>query len=435
MLPTRLLELTEWDEQSFEGISLLPRDRRLAEQLREGPGPRLIIDELRTGIRVRSRAWVGVARFDGLEIRVHPKLAGDYLDLATMIEVATGLAALKRSVGVQGFASRGSSLFDLVALLHVMSCEAIARGGFMADYIPKEEELGVVRGRLLVDRQVFERFGHVDRLICAFDDHHTDIPDNQILAFALRCSARRVTDPRVRQRVRRMLGVMVGVCDSAKLAVGRILEPILYNRRNEHYRESHALSRLIVEGLGVSDVLEADAHESFAFMLDMNVLFERFVDKLISWAFRSTPVRVSSQHRDRSIVWDEASQEPYSTVAPDLIVETTADSSKRLPIDAKYKLYDDKQVSSSDLYQAFLYAVGFANNKEAIPAALLVYPSSSGDRGHHQLSVRNQSGLEAARVRALAVDIPAALNELRSQKPGRIVDSLRREAMALMCVR
>lgn len=50
----------------------------------------------------------------------------------------------------------------------------------------EEDDLPVVRGRLLGDQQVPRRFGRVDRLICRFDEHEQDILENQLLVAALR---------------------------------------------------------------------------------------------------------------------------------------------------------------------------------------------------------------------------------------------------------
>ena len=52
--------------------------------------------------------------------------------------------------------------------------------------------------------------------------------------------------------------------------------------------------------------------------------------------------------------------QPYARVVPDILVErSAADTTARLAIDAKYKLYDERKLSSSDVYQSFLYAYAY----------------------------------------------------------------------------
>jgi 5-methylcytosine-specific restriction enzyme subunit McrC len=172
-------EIAEWKTVVVERVSLSETDRRLAEELAAGEAGRLIVEELRSGVRVAASSWVGVARFEQVEVRVVPKLAGGDLGLLEMLEFASGLNALRRSSGVRTLATEGVNLFDLVALLLAESCERIARGGLLADYVETEDELPAVRGRLLGDRQVLKRFGQVDRVICRFDELEQDVVENQ----------------------------------------------------------------------------------------------------------------------------------------------------------------------------------------------------------------------------------------------------------------
>jgi hypothetical protein len=45
----------------------------------------------------------------------------------------------------------------------------------------------------------------------------------------------------------------------------------------------------------------------------------------------------------------------------------------RVAIDAKYKLYDERRLSSGDVYQSFLYAYAYGNTSgHSIPCALVV---------------------------------------------------------------
>ena len=78
-----------------------------------------------------------------------------------------------------------------LALLLAEECRRVVRAGLLADYIEREEDLPILRGRLLLDRQVLRRFGRLDRLECRHDEHERDILENRILAAALRACGRR----------------------------------------------------------------------------------------------------------------------------------------------------------------------------------------------------------------------------------------------------
>jgi len=197
------LEMREWTTRLLAGVALTDSDRRLASALGDGE-PRLIVDELRDGVRVTARSWIGVVRFDSFEVTVVPKVAGGNLGVLHMLEYASGFRALEpleseRSLAV---AKRGR-LPDLIGLLLADATRLLVRDGLLSDYVTREETLTTLRGRLRVDDQVRRRFLQVDRLECRFDEHETDIVENRLLAAALAIARRVCVDDGVRRSVGR----------------------------------------------------------------------------------------------------------------------------------------------------------------------------------------------------------------------------------------
>ena len=152
----RVERIDEWTTKVFEGVSLTADDRRLAEDLSETK--KLEIDALWNGLRVRSRSWIGVVRLSDLEIQVHPKLSGDNVRVIEMIEMTRGLDILKRMPGLRKIDTTGRSLIDLLAMMLVHETERLVRSGLLSDYVERIDALPVVRGRILADRQILERF-------------------------------------------------------------------------------------------------------------------------------------------------------------------------------------------------------------------------------------------------------------------------------------
>jgi 5-methylcytosine-specific restriction enzyme subunit McrC len=420
--PLRVLELAEWKTTFLEGVSLTEADKKLAAELMSGEDGRLTVEELRTGVRVNAHSWIGVIRFENFEVRVVPKLAGGNLKLVEMIEFTTGLDALRPNSGARSLQTEGSNLFDLIALLFAEECERLVRGGLLSDYVECEDLLPVVRGRLLGDRQILQRFGQVDRLICRFDEQAQDIPDNQLLAAALNLCAKRVEHPSVRLRVGRMRNIFEEVC-TPDLNLETARQQITYHRLNEHYREAHTLAWLILEGLNaVKDLLASGRTRCFAFLLDMNQLFERFVYRLISGLLTGSPYQVSYQRADRSIIWNANTNLPYSRVIPDLLVRAKETPSGCLAIDAKYKLYDERKISPADVYQSFLYAYAYQQGGQGghvgvLPISMIVYPSSLQAIGSVRLRIQSAKKLAAAEILAMGIFIPDLLDEIRGISP------------------
>jgi len=431
--------LSEWETRTFPGIALSEGDRGLLARLGEEAESRLVVDELRDGLRVRARSWVGVVRLETVELRILPKLAGEQLGLVQMLEVTEGLEGLWRLEADATLDVSGGSLLDLVALLFAEATEGVLRRGLMPDYQEREEDLPVVRGRILADRQVLRRFGRLDRIECRFDELEQDVDENRLLVAALRVAVRRVVTPGVQRRLGRLRAVLEPVCTPEAADLRTLRHSLTYNRLNTHYKQAHTLAWLILDALGVDDLLTPGSTRSFAFLLNMNRLFEQFVERLLEAVLGGVGYRVDGQLVHSSIIWNATTEKYYARVIPDILIRLPKRPSARLAVDAKYKLYDQKKIASADVYQAFLYAYalskGTDHHTEAparLPTSILIYPSATSATQQLALEVRPLQAPPGARILALGLSIPAALSEFKARKPGPITEKLRALAMELL---
>lgn len=112
-----------------------------------------MVDEMRTGVRIQARAWVGLVRFKSIEVQVTRKLVGDALGLTRLLVFTRGLDALQRSRGIQLIkTSEPREPLELLATLLAESVERIVQHGLFAGYVEHEDKLAAIRGRPLVDR-------------------------------------------------------------------------------------------------------------------------------------------------------------------------------------------------------------------------------------------------------------------------------------------
>jgi 5-methylcytosine-specific restriction enzyme subunit McrC len=410
----RVVQLREWESDHREvGLSLTDADRALARALGDGAG-RLGVTELADSLRLDATAWVGVVRFSELEIQIVPKLVGENLGILQMLEYSSGLGALARLDAARTLATeRDGSLVDLLALLLAEGSIRIAKQGILHDYVTREESLARVRGRLLVFEQVTRRYGQLQTLECRFDELETDIPENQLLAAGLAIAKRAANDPDVRRLVARAHAIYSEAADSA----ASLIDPPVfdYTRRNEHYRPAHLIARMFIRNLAVNDLYAPGSGESFAFLLDMNRLFEDFITRVLQDVFRDTDVRVRPQVRDSSLIRDARTGKPYAAVIPDILLESGVNPVRQVPVDAKYKLYDQRKIDQGDIYQTFFYAWAYADEDSVTDApAFILYPGAIDSMGAH-LRAQARSAGRGASIRAVPVDVPALLGAIRAR--------------------
>lgn len=412
-------KVPEWGSILVKDAFLTPRDRVLVDKLASGAGNRLLVEDLRSGIRISASSWVGVVRFQEFEVSIVPKLAGENLGLIQMLDYINDLGLLRRTSGSRTMSIQGYNLFDLLALLFAEAVERLVAGGLLSDYVSQEGDLPAVRGRILADRQILHRFGRVDRVECRYDERKTDILENQIIACALSVALRHVGNEPVWLKLRRLKLVFDSICSIAHLDLNLAQQSIVYHRLNDIYRESHELAWLLFEALGIKDVFHSGETRCFAFLLDMNYLFERFVLQWVRDLLKGKPVRITPQARHRSIIWNVSTGRDYAAVVPDLMLKTQEPPAKKLAVDAKYKKYDDRKFSSGDIFQLFLYAYAFQKERGGVlPASLLIYPSSDPDKVPEELQIKNISGVAGARINILGLHIPTALQEAKTKSFG-----------------
>lgn len=383
-------------------------DLDLTERLSGRRGsPRLDVRWLASGeVELAASSWVGVIRFSRVDVHVVPKLVGGPLRVLRMMEFAAGVGLIRRLPSDRPLPADGTDLFDLICMLLVEESKVLLRDGLLRDYRPVDDSLDVLRGRLRYRDQMLRRYGQLQPLECQFDEYDSDIPENQLLALALDAARRRAQDPEIRSSALRLSGLMADVCQPITRDVAWYEQAIQYGRRNGRYRPVHELSKLVLRGLAFEDMYDTSSGKVGAFMLDMNIVFERFVSQLVEEALDSSDLRCRKQGQLQAVIRDDVSGRSYSTIKPDLVIEHRV-TGRSVPIDVKYKLYGDKKVTTGDIYQLFLYAYALAADESSRRAGIL-YPTTVPMEGP-ALTIRPLEGPAAARISGAGLDVATML--------------------------
>jgi 5-methylcytosine-specific restriction enzyme subunit McrC len=401
-------EITEWGRLDIDGagppsaddLALARQLQGRADQFGRAEGGKLLLDWSYDGrLRVRARSWVGVVRVAGHEIRVVPKHMHGALGVLTMLRYASG--AIPEPVRSARTVQEGDrNLLDLVCLLLADEAEMVVRQGVLQDYVEHEDTLAALRGRLLADRQVRMHYGQIDEIECRFDELEADIAENRILAAGLAVAGRVCADVAIKARIRRLAAAFAELCSVAQGAAD-VAEPMEYTRRNKYYALGHVWAGLLLAQHGIHDLYAQGNPQTQAFLLDMNVLFERFIAQALEDSASGTPFRVDRQSSTGSIIVDALTGRTYTRVRPDVLVRH-GEREETYPVDTKYKLYDERRIAPEDVYQAFLYAFAFHSGHGPRQASL-VYPSDRSEV-NQQLAVRG-SGVTQAAIRGVRVNL------------------------------
>jgi len=124
---------------------------------------------------------------------------------------------------------------------------------------------------------------------------------------------------------------------------------IHFNRLNGRFKDSFEFALLLLKK---SIPMFDDGKKSFAFLFDMNELFEKFIGQMIK------------NNYDNVIIPNKNKKFGELYLRPDIIKDN-------MIIDCKYKcITDDKIASREDRYQMYIYA----NNYDNMTHTMLLYP-------------------------------------------------------------
>ena len=287
------------------------------------------------------------------------------------------------------------NLFEVLAIMLARMVEQATRRGLLNGYQTEDEALQAPRGRILFDEQLRRRLGVAPPVEVRHDVFTSDIVENRLLLAALMAFSRMSIQSRTAHqellRARRLLG---GV-RSVHYAASNVPE-VVFTRINRHYQAALSLATLILRSAAFD--LGAGGARGAAFIIDMNVVFERFVRNALRQALgadvKDFPARSPKLHLD------EAGVVPLK---PDLCL---LNSGRVVWVgDAKYKLLPSSAYRNADLYQLLAYTVAMG-----LPGGTLIYAADQGVNAAEHVVVKC-----GKRLQVVAINLEAPPIKIKEQ--------------------
>lgn len=380
MLPPRSIK--EWDHIAYgDGEHQLPlwaadRLAAVANATRLGGSERSrTLEHGRTSLRAGQ--VVGVIVAEGCSLEILPKIHGLADDvirhrLINMLAVAMDLDVASGRLTSLGW-QRDNLLEILIGLFAAKLTDAV-RLGMPRRYVPHEEDLPALRGRLDATRQFTSLAASPQKLASRFDELSVDIALNQIMQAAVQ-KLQKLSRSQSNQRSLRELSF--AYADVTPHAGSRLRwDLVVLDRTNMRWRELLDLAQLL---LGEKfQTTTSGAGQGFSLLFEMNMLFERYVAKMLQRAVRNTSLRVVAQTGGMYCLTelDGEKRQRFHT-KPDIRV--LRDNETVLVIDTKWKrlsrrVDDPKQgVSQADIYQMMAYGELYRSG-----CLMLLYPHHTG---------------------------------------------------------
>lgn len=303
---------------------------------------------------------IGVIRSPGITVEIRPKISMR----SALFLISHATRAVRWHTGAPGF-SEDATFTDIVSIMLARLVESATHRGVVHGYRETVASEQAPKGRILFNDLIGRRFGRAPPIDVRQDEYTTDVTENQVLLSALH--AMRGLRP-TSDSARRLLA-------NAQLPFGGV-ELVHFSREhlpdvditalNAHYEDALSLALIVLASTYLG--LGAGATSGIAFLVDMNVVFERFVRNALRAALgvdrHVFPDVAPKAHMDvRSMV----------RIKPDL----TYLRQRRVVWvgDAKYKILPASRPIQPDLYQLHSYCIAMG-----LSEGVLVYGTANRPR-------------------------------------------------------
>ena len=268
-------------------------------------------------------------------------------------------------VGTAGIDLQRHHLLDVFIRHFCEELFAQLRKGALLRYVHREDNLPVLRGRLLIDRQLKLNSGHQGRLYCAFDELVEDNLYNQYIKCALQVVHGQARSLAAKRPVTELLYRFDGVRDRRP---EECWDWKLPERRDARRFESvFRQCGWFLRGLG-QDVQAGD-RRNLSVLFDMNRLFEDFIAAKLRKETNRFGFRMRTQGPQSPLVKEGNTSRFH--MKPD--VTFIADGRVLSILDTKWKILSEQKdkygISQADLYQMVAYGTRYR-----CPNLTLVYP-------------------------------------------------------------
>jgi len=294
--------------------------------------------------KIKPKNYCGLLHIEGEDYYILPKISSRSEEANLNIFTYMLMVSHDMKLENENFASRDNHQHKILEIFIHFFTKTLSlelQKGLYKQYITYQENLQVLRGKYLINENIKYNFTR-QKIYCEFDEFSPDNALNKFFLYAIKIFFRHTKDKKGLKQCELMLDeVEYQHLDIKKLKIH-------FDRLNLRYKKSFDIVIMILKRY---IPLMSKDKQSFAFLFDMNELFENFVGKLVPNA------KLQNQKNFGNL-----------SLKPDIVTDN-------LIIDTKYKKVSNRDdLSTADKYQMFVYGKNFH-----IQNTMLLYPKHLDD--------------------------------------------------------
>ena len=306
------------------------------------------------------------------------------------------------------------NLYEIFINFYLQETDKLVKKGLKSDYISNEDNLNVLKGKLLFKEQIKYNTAHKEKFYVKYDEYQLNRPENKLIKSTL-LELLNITNSMLNKTLcRQLLSHFENVDVSNNYDAD--FSKIKSDRNTKDYDMLMQWSKVILKKKSFTTF--SGPSKSKALLFPMEKLFESYVAKYMIQVYEGTGIDVSKQDQGYYL-FDEPSKE--FSLRPDIVI--TKEDGTKVILDTKWKELSNEPgknygIQQSDMYQMYAYSKKYGKN-EYNPEVFLLYPLNNEMRNHSPIDYNDDDGVKVhIRFIDLVNDIIDELNKLKPEIEG-----------------
>lgn len=283
---------------------------------------------------LKAKHYCGILNFDNQDFYILPKIANynDEQNLNIFIYMLMYAYDVKLSnEQIANCANQEHTILEVFVQMFAINLLNELKKGLYKEYLTKQDNLPVLKGKYLINENLKYNFTK-NKIYCEYDEFSENNSLNKFFLYAVKYLQKFVND----KKLLKQCELIFDEVEYKSVDINRV-ETINFNRLNVRFKTSFEIALLL---LRQSIPLFNKDKKSFAFLFDMNVLFEKFIARMVKELDNNAKIQNQDDFGDL-------------TLKPDIIL-------KNQIIDTKYKkIKSIEDIKQSDKLQVFSYGINY----------------------------------------------------------------------------
>ena len=255
------------------------------------------------------------------------------------------------------------SVLETYLQLFLNEVKNLLHEGLVKKYRQIQSNENVLKGKLLIQKQVSKNLVHAEKFYVAHQVYNRDNIYNFIILETIHCIQTLNVSSNISMQCKTLL---LDFPECSRIPISeKVFSSLIYGRKTERYKAALDLARIIL--LNYHPDIKSGQNNILAIMFDMNLLWENYIYYIVKTSSLKNDKIISVTAQSKKYFWSHDDNWKFR-LKPDIFVQTK--NNGNIILDTKWKY--QKETSIEDIRQMYAYSKYFEANEN-----YLVYPDTN----------------------------------------------------------